>query len=601
MKTALLRPRDMPEWAGLSLVWAILAGLILPWHAVNAQVPIWDGANFVENVLKILERFDTGFLAGLHGVYEVRGWRPISFPAFCVPFFAVAGGKIIPGVALSLTAAALLTATYVFRLLCTTLSVPRAVLGTVTVCTLPWFGKYSTSFMSELLWLGMTAGWLFHLLEGFRTGRVRHFVFAGLWLGGMSTVRPIETALSCAVPVFASLLIGVRKRMVTVADVGLVLALTGGVVLAGWLWGAGIGGRWRWVLVVVLLAIGGYRARRIFLERPLLASVVVALGVGMAWFLPFFPVLYAWAYDTSVGDLARLTDRRLAGASIDTAVTQTLAYYSPGVLAILATLTTLAYIRGASETNADSPRFRALLVGLSMLPVMFALLLYTGTGDPRRIMAGMIVVVTGCVLAILAPGGLFPRLRSAALGVLCLILYGATLSNNLAFGIVPLARFDTLTAGMLPPVKDADRNVVIAEGLLRLVERGSIAAHTHCYRAPQARCTERGVAWFDPHAVNTLLQERGSRVRVHFTGAAIDFADPASIRGWLAAEGFDHVLVDELPLQPGLNTEDPYVINTEGFVRLLANLPPVLHEVGTIDFHGRRLRLLAVRPSEDRQ
>jgi len=591
----------MPAWAGLALVWAVLGGLILPWHAVNAQVPIWDGANFVENVLKILERFDTGFVAGLRGVYEVRGWRPISFPAFCVPFFAVAGGRIIPGVGLSLLAAALLVATYVFRLLCTHLSVTRAVLGTLVVCTLPWVGKYTTSFMSELLWLGMTMGWLFHLLEGFRTGRARHFVLAGLWLGGMSTVRPIETALSCALPVLASLLIGARKRMVTLADVGLVLGLTSGVVITGWLWGAGIGGRWRWVLVAGLLGIGGHSAKRIFVDRPLLASVVAALIVGMVWFLPFFPVLYAWAYDTSVGDLARLTDRRLEGASIDTAVRQTLAHYSPGVLAVLGSLCALAYLRGVSRSNTDLPRFRVLLAGVSMLPVMFALLLYTGTGDPRRIMAAMIVVVTGAVLAVLAPGGLFPRLRGAALAGLCLVLYSATLSNNLAFGVMPPGRLDTLTAGTLPPVKDLDRNVAIAEGLVRLVERANIAAHTHCYRAPQARCTERGVAWFDPHAVNTLLQERKSKVRVHFTGAAIDFADPASIRGWLAAEGFDHVLVDELPLQPGLNTEDPYVINTEGFVRLLANLPPVLQEVGAIDFHGRRLRLLAVRLNEDRQ
>ncbi|MBK8015751.1 MAG: hypothetical protein IPK20_02875 [Betaproteobacteria bacterium] len=237
--------------------------------------------------------------------------------------------------------------------------------------------------------------------------------------------------------------------------------------------------------------------------------------------------------------------------------------------------------------------------GLAMFPVMFGLLLYTGTGDPRRIMAGMLVIVTGAVLVILAPGGMFPWLRRWLLGLLLAVLYVSTLANNLAFDFPVTARLSTLTQGMLPPAKDADRNVIVAEGLVRLLQHGYVAIHTHCYRAPQAHCTERGVPWFDPHAVNTLLQERRSKVRAHFTGAAIDFSKPDNIQGWLIAEGFDHVLVDELPLQPGLNTIDPYVTNTEGFVRLLAQLPPVLKEAGSIEFQGRRLHLLALTRNQD--
>src|ERR1019366_2335906 len=98
-------------WAPLAAwretCWALLflcmldVMVVLPWHAINRKIPIWDGAAFVYNAQQIVDSFDHGWLAGLKGLYLIRGWRPIIFSATAAPFFAIAGRDVLADVALT--------------------------------------------------------------------------------------------------------------------------------------------------------------------------------------------------------------------------------------------------------------------------------------------------------------------------------------------------------------------------------------------------------------------------------------------------------------------------------------------------------------------
>ncbi len=593
----------------LLAVAAFLITSILIWHGVNRHVPIWDGANFVANALGIAEAFDRSLLEGLHGLYSARGWRPIAFPAFATPFFLAAGGKIIPGVALTLCGAAVLIAIYTYRLMREFLAPWAAGLGTLFIVTLPWIGRYTTTFMSEILWLGATAGWLHHLTVGFRRQSGRDFLLAGLWLGVMAAVRPIETVLICALPVACSLLVGQMQRMLTWGDIALLIVQGVAVAAAAWLLGVPPSGRpaWRFALpfesiaaAAALLVFFGsvvIRGRHIFVARPLMGSVTGGLLIALLWFLPHFQLLYSWAYETSFGPLAKITDQRFAGQSIITIFAATAEQYSPKLLVVAAAIAAIGLAPFTAQAIRQWPgdSRRLLALALLMFPVGLVLLALTGTSDARRLMPAFLAVFIAIAVVALAPYGRFRRTRILAIATLTSIQAALTISNNLGIASPLTLRAQAEIGWLRQPEKDPDPNVPVAEGLMLLLRRGYVAVQTHCYRAPAARCSERGIGWFDPSAIGTLLAERHSPVRVHFTGAPIDFSLEDDILRRLHAEGFDHVLIDELPLHPNLNINDPYVANTEGFVRLLRSpLPARMSKVGRIEYSGRTLHLIAI-------
>ena len=117
------------------LLCAFVAAIMLPWHLANHRMPIWDEASYVGTVQQIMERFGSGWRRGLHALYLVRNWRPIVFPAFAVPFFFVAQGNVLLGVALTQICALALITAYTFLILAESLSSIRASVGTVIVLT----------------------------------------------------------------------------------------------------------------------------------------------------------------------------------------------------------------------------------------------------------------------------------------------------------------------------------------------------------------------------------------------------------------------------------------------------------------------------------
>src|ERR1700688_2901833 len=287
------------------LLVALVTIILLPWHAQSHRVPFWDEAAYVETAQNILASFKDGCWEGLKGIYQVRGWRPIIFPAVFSAFLAIAQGKIILGVGLAQWFTLSLVAVYTYLLMREILPGPRALVGAGFVVTTPWILNFSYVLFSELFWLATTVAFVFHMFAASNRRPVAHLAIAGIWLGLMGATRPAETVLIMALPILARLFVEWRERKVPVMDVA-IFALQALLLAAPAV--SVIQSLPPYHLSLLLLIAGvaliAWRARRFFVMAPVFGMVIVAEVVFIAWFGTYMRQLYFWVFETSFGPLA---------------------------------------------------------------------------------------------------------------------------------------------------------------------------------------------------------------------------------------------------------------------------------------------------------
>jgi hypothetical protein len=551
--------------------------VVVPWHAVNQHLPIWDSADFVLNAQNILQRMQANLLDGIEALYLARGWRPLIFPALTVPFFWMADGRILAGVGLAQYFTAILLATYLYLFFRQTLPSQRALLATLLIVSLKWVVGFTSAFYAELFWIAAGAGVLYHLSHALLARSAAHFVVAGCWLGLMGALRPVETVVLGTLPVVALILSEWHHGRVRLSElawftvqflgvaaaVGLLALPDRGRVLAG-------------VLLCAAVLIIGWRARRVFSDSTVLGFVVSAEAVALAWHLPTIRLLYFWAYDTSFGPLAKLTDQKFLSAPPWTIFWRLLDHYSPWILGALF----VAALVGATQRLFDARDKCVRQVGIAMIAAflmilpMLLIMSQSGTSDMRRVMPVMLVLFSGLLVMALNPAGLLSRTRFAVVGLLAGMQFLCAAATGLNMNANLLVKAQEFTGYYRRPDLGPDPNIPVLDGALGLgISRGQIAAYTYCYR-DYANCERLGVAMFEPVALSTLAQERRLPIRVHFIGD-LDFSKPATLSAQIRARGFNYVLVDMFDSPAKVNWADPYVQHTKAFVALARGPMPV--------------------------
>jgi hypothetical protein len=570
------------------LLAALLFIAIFPWHAVNQRLPIWDGANFVLTSQKIADAFNDGVLAGIRALYLERWWRPIIFPTVAAPFFVLSGGQIRLGVGLAQFTFALILALYIYFFLREAYSGQRSLIGALLILGAPWLVNFSHLFYSELFWLAATAGMTYHVSVALRQSSRRHYVMAGVWLGLMGAVRPVETAVLAFVPVVVLLAYAVRRGSVRATDV---VAFSVQLLVAAVAVGLLVTPEQHLSVVVPLLlaslATVGLRTRRFLVDSPLLASLVCAQLIALAWHLPTIRMLYLWAETTSFGALAQ-TPGQFSGISLLAIPGQLLGAYSPRLLLIVATLA------AAGAPAIFRPAMRTLhpqawgLIGAAALMILPMLVLYglSATSDPRRIMPGLLMLYMGVTAVALAPGAPYDRVRLVgALGIAAALII-ATAANGLNISSNALLRVQSTFGYLSPPFIGRDPTEPVLEGLLQMgISSGNVSAYTRCYRFD---CEGDKIPWAEPVALSTLAMERHVPLNVHFM-TDLDFSKPETLSKQIHARGFQYVLVDMIDVPP-TNQADTYASHTEQFMAIAGSaLPPGLVSRGCFSTLNRPL------------
>ncbi len=554
----------------LLFVGAVVFLLVFPWHAVNQRLPIWDAADYVLNAQRIIEHFDGGLLGGLKSLYLERGWRPIIFPALTTPFFVLSDGQILLAVGLTQFAVVWLLAGYVFGFLGTMLSPPRAAVGALLIVSTQWIVNFSNVFYSELAWLAAAAGTIFHATSAYNRASLKHFMAGGFWLGLMVALRPAETAVLAIIPSAVLIFREWKGGVIRGADIGLFAMQLLSVGAAVWMLtlpernipiALGLLG-----ISCLIIAVA---AKRLTAGRSVLFLLIVAEVIALAWHLPTMRALYLWAYDTSFGPMARLSDQKFIGLAPWAVFWELVQHYSPKLLLFVAFAAILGAV-SVREPKLDQARKQAIFtifVAFLMVAPVLALLSISGTSDMRRIMPAMLVLEMGLTALALSPNGSLARTRAV---VLLLLLTAQTVSataNGLNIRLPALTAIKDVTGHLRQPYAGADPNPPVLDGLLTLgVRNGNIAAYTYCYR-DYANCERLGLPVFEPMALSTLAKERHLPIHVHFIGD-LDFSKPETLSAQIKARNFDYVLVDMFDAPAAVVWADPYVVHTKYFISL---------------------------------
>ncbi len=559
-----------PGFYRLLFLGAVVFVLVFPWHALNQRLPIWDAADFVLNAQKIVERFDGGLLAGFKGWYLERGWRPIAFPALASPFFILSEGQILVAVGLMQFAAVWLLAGYVFGFLRTMLSPARSVAGALLIVSTQWIVDFSNVFYSEMTWLGATAGVLFHATVAYKHHSLRHLLAGGFWFGLMVALRPAETVILSIVPAVTLILREWKREIVGVREVGLFVAQLIPVSIAVWLLTLPEQNR---LMAVGLLGVScliiAVAAKRVIDARSIIVLILVAEVLALAWHLPTMRSLYLWAYDTSFGPMAKLSDQKFSDLAPWSVFWELVQRYSPKVLLLVAIAAVLGAlsIRKPSLDEARKNAIFTIFIALLMMTPVLLMLSISGTSDMRRIMPAMLVLAMGLVALAFSAGGSFARLRTTMLVLLLAAQAVSATANGLNIRVSSLSELQGITGRLRQPYTGVDPNVPVLDGLLELgVKNGSISAYTYCYR-DYANCERLGLPVFEPVALSTLAKARRFLINVHFIGD-LDFSKPESLAEQIRYRGFNYVLVDMFDSPSAVNRNDPYVIHTEKFIAM---------------------------------
>jgi len=583
------------------LLCAFVAAIMLPWHLANHRMPIWDEASYVGTVQQIMERFDSGWRRGLHALYLVRNWRPIVFPAFAVPFFFVAQGNVLLGVALTQICALALITAYTFLILAESLSSIRASVGTVIVLTSPWLVNFSYMFFSEPLWMAATVGWVFHLLAGMARRPRVHLAAAGLWLGAMGATRPAETVLIALLPVLALLMRELVQRRIPWRDLALfaVQTLLLGAVVAARVQAANSGPLvWgllaAWVIVTAV-CIGRYTR-----QVPVLGLVVLAESVFMAWHFPALRNLYLWAYETSFGPMANLSVwARFADRSPGTVYRWFVDSFHPTSLACLGLIGALALcLSGRFDRLREIAAGPLKVVALSLLMLLpvLATLLISGTNDSRRVMPEILVLYIGVAgLASTSAAGL-PRVRLGLTAALAALQTAMVLANGMNLKSPELVRIQSWLGPLRPAFVGVDDNVAVMDEINKLgISSGRISAYTLCYRDPTSGCTRRGIPWFEVEALTMVASQRHLPIYVNMA-RDLNFSQMDTLAFQLKKRNYNMVLIDTFAQPDQVIEGDPLFEHTFRLISMMDRpLPPGFKKIATLGFGGRPMVLLSIQ------
>ena len=579
------------------LLAALVFIVVFPWHAVNQRLPTWDAAQFVLTSQTIADAFDKGFVSGLKALYLERGWRPTIFPTLAAPFFVMSGGQIRLAVGLTLLAIALILALYVYAFFRQEYSTGRALTGSMIILGASWVINYSSLFYAELFWIAATAGVVHHLTTALRQSSRSQYVLAGVWFGLMAAARPVETVVIALVPVATFLAYTVRRGTAKAADVGMFAAqLLLAVIAVALLTRADHNTAVIVVLLLATLLIVVLRARRFLADSPILASLVSAELIALAWHLPTMRGLYLWAEATSFGILAQTTDTRFKGLSPVTILGQLMETYSPALLltvVVLAAVAVIGIFRPARSATHSGVR---ALIGTAILMIAPMLVLYSwsGTSDPRRIMPGVLLLYMGVIAVALAPGGLIPRVRLMSLLGIAVALLAAATATGLDISSNTLTRVKNTFGSLRPVSVERDPNEPVLDSLLQLgISSGNVSAYTRCYRAYD-QCERSKLPPFEPSALASLARERHVPLFIHYV-LDLDFSTPESLSKQLIMRDFQYLLIDMADVAP-FNQADPYAAHTEQFIAMegTATFPPGLISRGCFSTLSRPICVVEV-------
>lgn len=468
--------------------------LVLLWHLCNHGLPTDDAADFASVAVRISNEFHHGLLPGIRACFATRGWRPIAFPPLAVPFLLLTGNDVVAACAATLMLIYLAITLYLYRLAYFLTADPVLSAATSSfVVSIPGVATFSVLFFAELAWILCSVACAYHLLVSGPFRDVTKSLLAGTFGGLMATMRPIESFIALTTLVLVLAFAQVRAGNLSVAKsaMSLVPFTVPLSLLVASTWLQEITRFYILVTcaaaILVAVCVAGGRTRCLVSFFTGLTSIICI------WWAGFMASLFAWAYETSFGNMARIIGAR----QVAQAFSDLVGAYGRVQMSLLAAILMLLMAsvviklwrsRGRSWSGQEFLPPAWLLLFASGITIVIFAVLYTisHTGDPRRALVGLILFAVS-LLSIAGSRSVLARVAVISLvGAQCVVIGSAVAGTAVP---VMLQKF----GGIPEPHRDADGDIEAARILAQHVTPGSmIAVYTVALFESRARIYEPG-------------------------------------------------------------------------------------------------------------
>ena len=301
------------------------------WHFENLQLPISDSVEYLDSAYSIYLFFHNGeYLNFIISIFNERGWRPIAFQLFIVPFLIIFSGNILMSILMTHVLFNSISAFFIYKILKKFISSEYSTIVSVLILSLSFnifFGGQPLPLFAEISFIAFLLGAIYFLLkiDLFRNkSDTRLFtLFFSLTL----LVRPVEGIIflvpvlllftwknysnyvtaremlqAFLYPLFFVWLLFISRIFPEVSSsvikidppnsLNIFINLT--MIISLLLF-----------LISICLLILRYKKNFLykkpqqnFFKRSLLFSSLIL----WVWYTPRFGSLYGWVYDTSIGD-----------------------------------------------------------------------------------------------------------------------------------------------------------------------------------------------------------------------------------------------------------------------------------------------------------
>lgn len=522
--------------------------LALVWHINNHGWPSDDPANYMMTAYQQYRAFQDGtLLDGLQAMYQIRGWRPILFPVLATPFLWLFRGDVLAATGVTLVLCFLVCQIYIYAIARRYLDPLRAAAAAAFVGSGTIVASQALIFFSEIAWLALFGGFVFHVLESQEFRRPWHAAIAGIYLGIATTVRPAETVVVILVPFAILFALAIARAsigiMTVVRALGLVISIAVLLIIAAFV--PAMDYRILLPLGSIIIAVLFWVIKLNKEKEPgatgLGLLTVFLLAINLLWWANSMPILYSWVYETSFGSMAQITTKP-EGFFVVFKRILALYLYPQGVILIL-----LSLIMMLPSRRKDFPHLRGLTVfavlTLALLLPMFILYAVTGTSDARRVFIGMAFIMLFLSIFSLQAGALQPVRDACVMAILGLQLIGFLWAARAE--APPFQNLHWIKTGVSFPKTKPDQNEILINKLLELgiPRESSVAVYTMALFQARDRV-------YEPAALQLAAATTGSNLDILYYW---DIGEYFSVIDRLRTNNVRYLLIDNYrdPTQAG--------------------------------------------------
>ena len=375
------------------LILLIAPLLTLMWHSANTQMPMSDAMDYIEPSYTMFDHFkNSNFFEFLVSIFNERGWRPIIFPVFIMPFMIITDGSIMLSTLLTHLLFTSLSAYFIYKIFRIFSNQFTSAISSSILCLSNniFFGGEPFPLFAEISFIPFFLATIYYLAhEKIFVCKKVTFLFSLFFCLSIMT-RPIEGILHLLVPLLVVLMFNkkisfyssVKGFFYPIIATWLLFFTRIFPKLSNSIKVDSPNSEIIFIYIFIFLSIVVLSITLFILysknkkypndqEKEFIKSMKYSSIFVWVWFTTKFGSLYAWVYETSLGSVVSNYTREGINPYIQTIMA--LKTYGPAIFLSIISLSFIIYILSKYKINLITKNDKIIsfiLLSSTIIPII---------------------------------------------------------------------------------------------------------------------------------------------------------------------------------------------------------------------------------------